>query len=103
MRYQILDTYLGVTNTNRSNQFYKTFKPNFDKTVKNVKGMQARVKRVINLHLHLKNYTGNYTNELYGPINIIRDGDELLVHLNNSKNLIAKLQYMDNDEWLINV
>ena len=100
LRYQILDAYLGVANTNRSNQFYKTFKPDFDTTIKNVKKMEARV--IGNKpSLAIENYTGTYNNELYGPINVTQDGNNLLVHLTNSKNLTATLQYMDNDEWLI--
>jgi hypothetical protein len=38
---------------------------------------------------------------LYGTIAISTVNDDLKIKFNGHANLIAKLQYMDNDEWLI--
>src|SRR6476620_8911907 len=62
LRYQVLDAYLGVKYVNRSEQFYKFFRPRFDATVANVKAMQERVKGGKPV-MELKSYTGNYNNE----------------------------------------
>ena len=100
LRYQVLDAYLGVKYVNRSNQFYQFERPDFDTTVAKVKAMQARVKGE-KPTTELKKYVGNYNNELYGPINITQNKNDLLIHFYNTKNLTATLQYMDNDEWLM--
>jgi CubicO group peptidase (beta-lactamase class C family) len=100
LRYQILDAYLGVNYVNRSSGFYNFFKPQFDAQVQKVKAMQARVKG-LKPATDLKNYVGEYDNELYGPIDITQDKKDLLIRFNNTRNLTAKLQYMDNDEWLL--
>ena len=49
----------------------------------------------------LINYSGTYDNELYGFISIVPDGEDLKIKFLGHKNLVAKLQYMDNDEWLM--
>jgi hypothetical protein len=100
LRYQILDAYLGVNYVNRSDQIYNFFKPQFDAQVQKVKAMQARVKG-LKPAADLRNYAGEYDNELYGPIDIIQDKKDLLIRFHNTRNLTAKLQYMDNDEWLL--
>lgn len=100
LRYQVLDAYLGVKYVNRSEQLYKFYKPGFDTIVAKVKAMRARVKGAKPVS-ELKNYAGNYSNELYGPISISQDKKNLLVHFTNTTNLTATLQYMDNDEWLM--
>ncbi len=100
LRYQILDAYLGVKYVNRSAQFYSSFKPGFDTTVARVKAMKERVKGGKPAE-ELKSYVGNYNNELYGPVSISQNKKDLLIHFNNTRNLTALLQYMDNGEWLM--
>ena len=100
LRYQVLDAYLGVKYVDRSDEFYKFFKPDFDTLVLKVKAMQSRVKGG-KPALDLKNYTGNYKNELYGPISVSADKKDLVIHFTGTRDLTATLQYMDNDEWLM--
>jgi CubicO group peptidase (beta-lactamase class C family) len=100
LRYQILDAYLGVKYVNRGEQAFAFFKPAFDTSVAHVKALQARIKG-IKAPLDLKEYLGEYDNQLYGKVNITQDKKDLLIHFENSKNLTATLQYLDNDEWLL--
>jgi CubicO group peptidase (beta-lactamase class C family) len=100
LRYQILDAYLGVNYVNRSEQFYQFFKPDFDSTVAKVKALQAR-KKAAKPAMDLTSFTGTYTNDLYGPITISQQKNDLIIHFNNTRDLTATLQYMDNDEWLM--
>ena len=51
--------------------------------------------------LPLIQYSGTYDNELYGFISIAPSDEALKIKFMGHKNLTAKLQYMDNDEWLI--
>ena len=100
LRYQILDAYLGVKYTDRSNDAWEYFKPAFDNIIQNVKDMKARVKGN-NPSLNINAYTGTYQNELFGPITIATNKNDLFINFPNQQNLTATAQYMDNDEWLI--
>ena len=46
-------------------------------------------------------YTGNYTNTLYGKIRLSKEQDHLIIHFLTKPDLTAKLEYMDNGEWLL--
>lgn len=100
LRYQILDAYLGVPYVNRSKQALRAFAPQFKESVEKVNAMQARVKGNTPT-LPLAKYTGTYVNELYGPITVSQNGKDLQVNFNGHTTLKAKLQYMDNGEWLL--
>jgi CubicO group peptidase (beta-lactamase class C family) len=100
LRYQILDAYLGVKYVNRSNQYYSFFKPGLDETIKKVNDMQARVKDNKPAQ-PLKYYIGNYSNDLFGEVNVSQQKNGLLIRFPNNNNLSATLEYMDNDEWLL--
>ena len=100
LRYQILDAYLDVPYINRSKQALQVFKPQFEASVAKVKAMQARVKGNAP-SLPMSKYVGTYINELYGPISIVQNGKDLQVNFSGHATLKAKLQYMDNGEWLL--
>ncbi len=51
--------------------------------------------------LPLSSYAGNYSNELFGNIQIGVKGTNLQVNFDNHKSLTASLQYMDNETWLL--
>lgn len=100
LRYQILDAYLGTPYKNRSKTMLASFEEEMKETVKKTEAMQARVKKN---PLSLSAYTGEYENELYGKISIGIDkqGKNLIVRFPGHNNLWAKLEFMDNDEWLL--
>ncbi|WP_179414724.1 serine hydrolase [Mucilaginibacter sp. E4BP6] len=100
LRYQILDAYLGVQNTDRSAFFLKYFNQEMKETVKTTTDMQARVKGKIP-ELSLSAYAGTYANELYGTISVTADKKGLSVKFNNHVDYAASLKYMDNGEWLL--
>lgn len=100
LRYQVLDAYLGVPYTNRSKQFLPDFEDGMKKQLQEIADWKQRIKNN-KPALPLPAYTGEYTNELYGSINITQQGNRLSVHFNSHKDLAAKLDYMDNDEWLL--
>lgn len=102
LRYQILDAYLGVPFVNRSSAQLTGFKTDLKKSVDYINNLKNRVKgdrpkQAIN------NLTGDYTNEIYGIINIAQDktSNKLIINFKGHHNLSATLEYMDNDEWLM--
>ncbi len=102
LRYQILDTYLGVPYVNRSKLLLPDFTKELNETVKTTEALQARVRGNMPA-LHLDSYMGTYENEIYGPVTIEKDkqGKGLVINFKGHNNLLGILQYMDNDEWLL--
>lgn len=100
LRYQILDAYLQVSYVNRSQQFLQGFKSAQKTQLDEINVWKQRVKGN-KPPLPLSSYTGTYENELYGTLNIIIKDERLAVRFNGHKNLTAYIDFMDNNNWLL--
>lgn len=100
LQQQIIDAYLGLPYVNRSAEGLQGFSRLMRDTLRTIDGWKARVKGMAP-PLPLRAYAGHYTHPLYGSLDIRVEGKELAVKFNGHANLTAKLQYMDNDEWLL--
>jgi CubicO group peptidase (beta-lactamase class C family) len=101
LRYQILDAYLGVPYTNRA-EFYLGFhQQEMKETAKTLKELDEKVKAGNTTPLPLKEYAGEYYNNLYGKIAIKAEGKILKVYFSNHPDLTGTLEYMDNNEFRI--
>ncbi|MET0394747.1 MAG: serine hydrolase [Chitinophagaceae bacterium] len=100
LRYQLLDAYLGVSYIDRSGQFLEGFRQEMKEQLGQIDSLKQRVKGKTP-HLPLKAYTGLYTNQLYGSLAISQKDSHLLIRFNSHAGLTARLDYMDNDEWLL--
>ncbi len=100
LRLQILDAYLGVPYKNRSKTVLQEFMTNQKSTLKKIDSLKVRV-RGNKTSLPLTAYTGTYENEVYGPIAITANKNNLSIKFQGHNYLTANLEYMDNDEWLI--
>lgn len=100
LRYQILDAYLGVPYVNRSEQFLAPFKKDMKQQLEGIAAWKKRL-RGNKPALALGDYTGEYTNELYGSLTMAQKDNRLTIRFNSHKDLTAVLDYMDNEEWLL--
>lgn len=100
LRYQLLDAYLGVKYTNRTQPSLKAFQEGMKTQLNEIAAWKARIKGD-KPSLDMATYTGAYRNELYGSINITQKDKGLAIRFNSHKNLTATLSYMDKDEWLL--
>ncbi|MCB0774954.1 MAG: serine hydrolase [Chitinophagaceae bacterium] len=100
LRYQLLDAYLGVSYVNRSKQFLPNSVADMKQQLEEIAAWKARIKEKTPA-LPIKAYTGTYNNELYGSINISQKGKSLVIKFNGHDDLTARLDYMDNDQWLL--
>lgn len=100
LRYQVLDAYLGMEYVNRSQQFLPGFQNDMKEQLQQIAGWKQRIKHNRPV-LPLPAYTGNYTHELYGSLTIAETDSRLAIRFNGHKDLTAMLDYMDNDEWLL--
>ncbi|MBS1563150.1 MAG: serine hydrolase, partial [Bacteroidetes bacterium] len=102
LRAQILDAYTAMPYVNRSKKSLADFNKTMADTLKTIHGWQARVKGTLPA-LPLSAYTGHYTNELYGSLDIKPAAGQksLIVKFNSHANLTARLSYMDSNQWLL--
>ncbi|GAA4372052.1 serine hydrolase [Hymenobacter koreensis] len=99
LRYQLLDSYLGMPYVDRSKQLLPYSTSARQATLKNLTELNARVAKKTKLPLNLQDYTGQYTHPLYGPITVARKGKQLLVSFNRHPSLTATLDYMDGQQF----
>ncbi|HSR40118.1 MAG TPA: DUF3471 domain-containing protein, partial [Phnomibacter sp.] len=100
LRYQILDAYLGVAYRDRSQMMWPGFQREMQDQLKEISQWKNRVKGTTP-PLDWKAYTGQYSNELYGNITVTQKDAQLIVHFEHHPQMTATLQYMDNNEWLM--
>ena len=100
LRYQILDAYLGVKYVDRSQQQLPAFKQGEEESLKQLANLKARIKSNAP-PLELAAYQGEYSNELYGKIVIRTNAKRLYIQFKSHENLSATLDYLDNNEWLL--
>jgi len=100
LRHQILDAYLGVPYINRSKTVLGRFNQERKKNLDSINALKARVKGN-KPAFPLQNYTGTYSNQLFGDIQISTSGNNLKITFSNHRSLTATLQYMDNNQWLM--
>ncbi|MBY0348084.1 MAG: serine hydrolase [Hydrotalea flava] len=103
LRYQILNAYLKLPFENLSKTVLPGFLDEETREIKKIDGWKDRIKGNTP-PLPLKSYTGQYENTLYGTITISEERNNpgnLLIKFNSHQNLLATLQYLDNDEWLL--
>ncbi len=101
LRYQILDAYLGVPYTNRS-EFLKQFS---QQSRTNDEALWAswatRLSKKNPLPLNADEFAGTYYNDVYGSIHIIKEKNSLKVFLSHHPNITGTLEYMDNNTFLL--
>jgi CubicO group peptidase (beta-lactamase class C family) len=99
LRYQILDSYLGVPYTNRSAAYLQGARAGDQEVYASVAKLQERVARKKKLPMALEAYTGQFTHPLFGPISVSKKGKQLVVSFPNHPHLTATLDYMDGQEF----
>ena len=93
---------MGVGYTNRSKSNLSAYKKNLNDEANLTEALNKRVKQN-KPPLSIDRYTGTFTNEIYGDIEITHQPglNDLIIKFKGSNNLLGKLQYMDNEEWLL--
>jgi CubicO group peptidase (beta-lactamase class C family) len=100
LRQQIIDAYLRLPYVNRSEEGLRGFSKLMTDTLKTIDGWKARVKGSAP-ELPLSAYVGHYVHPLYGSLDVRESGKGLVVTFNGHAHLTARLDYMDNGEWML--
>jgi len=102
LRLQIIDAYLNIPYRNKSEQQLPSHLASLKKSQQEIAALQARVKGNFPSNIDLNSFLGLYEHPIYGNIEIVKNTDKnLKVLFKNHPNLFAKLEYMDNNEWLL--
>ncbi|HUR66188.1 MAG TPA: serine hydrolase, partial [Chitinophagaceae bacterium] len=101
LRYQVLDAYLGVPYTDRSQFQWGFFVQGKKETDDSLATLRARVDKKNIPSIKMDEFTGNYYNTIYGRITISKNGDNLLCRFQRHPDLVGYMEYMDNNEFRI--
>lgn len=99
LRYQILDAYLGAAFVDKHLSAYKHFRDTENAKLSRINALDKRVQQMSEPSLPLTAYLGKYMHPLYGNITITKDNRDLMIQFEGHRQLSARLQYMDDDEW----
>lgn len=99
LRYQLLDAYLNVAYTDRSNYQYGFFVQGKKATESELSALQTRVNKKNKPTIALTDYTGEYVNTVYGKITISKSSELLVCRFQHHPDLIGYMEYMDNNEF----
>lgn len=101
LRYQILDAYMNVAYTDRSAFQWGFFAQGKKETDTAIAAMKARAERKNLPETPLIDFTGTYTNTVYGKISISKSGNMLICRFAHHPDLIGYMDYMDNNEFRV--
>ncbi len=99
LKWEIADAYLGKPYRNYS-KFYLGFHNQQRKEdEKKDKKMQDSVALQLKPSLAVKDYCGNYSNEVYGNMSVVQEGVELKMKFSHHPNMYAKLESLGGNRF----
>ncbi|MCU0334818.1 MAG: serine hydrolase [Chitinophagaceae bacterium] len=101
LRYQLLDHFLNVPYSNRSEAFLAGFKAELQQQLDEIAGWRKRAGKAGAPPQPLARYAGTYQHPLYGLLHLIEKDDLLQVRFPLHPGMTATLQYIGQDEWLL--
>src|SRR6185436_15194668 len=99
LKWEILDAYLNLPYRNYSAFSLSSFQKNKQKDADWLKSVQDSVHQTFVPELPLKKYTGHYYNDVYGKIEIAREGNNLKAFFEHHPNQHATLEYMGSNRF----
>jgi hypothetical protein len=99
LRYQILDAYLGLPYRDYNKLALDNFMSERKERLQKIDSYEGRLKNK-RPPLSLNAYTGEYTNPVFGNMSIRVIAGDLTIKF-SQHTVTGKLQYMDNNEWLL--
>jgi CubicO group peptidase (beta-lactamase class C family) len=97
---EIRDAFLGLPYQDYSDKAFEVFKEETNKSKAKIDSLR-NIAKLLNKPSHsLGDYTGTYTNKVYGDIAIRIEKNNLNIHFSNHPDLIGKLEHLKNDVFL---
>lgn len=99
LKWEIMDAYLGKPYRNYSNVYLTYYNRNFNAEQKKDKMLEDSVAMNLKTELPLKNYTGDYFNDVYGNMKVVLENGELKMKFSHHPNMYAKLESLGGDRF----
>lgn len=99
LKWEIMDAYLEKPYRNYSNVYLGFYKQNFTKEQKKDKMLEDSVALNLKAALPLKDYTGNYFNDVYGNMKVVLESGELKMKFSHHPNMYAKLESLGGNRF----
>jgi CubicO group peptidase (beta-lactamase class C family) len=97
---EISDAFLGLPYQDYSDKSFDVFSTERQKSTQRIDSLKNVVKLLNKPGFPLESYTGKYTNEVYGDIEVKIEKNILNIHFSNHPDLIGRLGYLKNDVFL---
>lgn len=99
-KYEILDAFLGLPYRNYSSVMLANALKNQQEDAVWLKEKQDTVAMKLKSSLDLKEYTGQYSNEAYGPVQVSLEKGCLIIAMTRHPGMSAKLEPLGGDRFL---
>lgn len=99
LKWEIMDSYLGKKYRNYSNFYLGYYKRNFNEDQKKDKMLKDSVAMNLKTELSLKDYTGDYFNDVYGNMKVVFENGELKMKFSHHPDMYAKLESLGGDRF----
>jgi CubicO group peptidase (beta-lactamase class C family) len=100
LKWEIIDSFLGLPYRNYSDTFYEKFGAGRVNEEKRIAELRDSVDMNLNPSLALDEYTGRYSHDVYGYIDVTRNGDILEMSFEHHSNLKGKLESLGENRFL---
>lgn len=100
LKWEIMDAYFGLPYRNYSNVMLTNQKRNDDEMEKEIKAKRDTINLKLKTDLPLTAYAGEYTNELYGKMNIKLENGELIMRFEHHQGRYSKLEALGGNRFL---
>lgn len=100
LRNQILDAYFEQEYSNVSLKYYNATKPGVEQEEKEIRELREAAAKKPKSKYDLKDYTGTFTNEVYGQINIVMENNLPVIQFTNHTGLTGKLEPLGGNDFL---
>lgn len=99
LKWEIMDSYLGKPYRNYSNVYHAYYNLNFIAEQKKDKMLEDSVAMNLKTELPLKDYTGDYFNDVYGNMKVVLENGELKMKFSHHPKMYAKLGSLGGDRF----
>jgi CubicO group peptidase (beta-lactamase class C family) len=100
IKWELLDSYLGLPYRNYSQVLLQRYLPVFDQDLKMVSSWQDSAKMNLPTPVRLAKFAGKYNHEVYGSAYLESKEDYLLLTFEHHPDLTARLDYIGNNRFL---
>ncbi|MFI5155533.1 MAG: serine hydrolase [Chitinophagales bacterium] len=99
LKWEILDAYLSLPYRDYGNAYLKGSKEDREANEKKEKTLRDSVALKLKTSLPLNAYTGTYTNDVYGKMNVVMESGELHMKFSHHPNMYAKLESLGGNRF----